>query len=160
MNKDLAKLAKRIRTEPADLEQVVSRCEEALKRSRSSADDLYLDSVALNLQGFYFGVEHLLQLIATTIDGNLPQGAEWHKELLEQLSQEMPGIRPAILSENSKILLDSYRSIRHVVRFTYTFRREPNRLEELTEKLRPTFSIVRRELDAFADLVRQRAQEN
>ncbi len=160
MKNDLARLAKRIRTEFADLEQVVSRCEEALKRSKSSSDDLYLDSVALNLQGFYSGVERLLQLIATTIDGNLPQGAEWHKELLEQMSQEMPDIRPAILSENAKISLDSYRSVRHVVRFTYTFRLEPKRLEELTEELRPTFAIVQRELEAFADLLIQRAKEN
>jgi len=152
------KLAKRITTELVLLDQIVSRCEEALRRSKLSSDDLYLDSVALNLENFYSGIERLLQLIATTLDGRVPRGEEWHKALLEQMCSQVSGIRPAVLSETSKTMLDEFRRVRHVVRVIYTFTLEPKRLEELTEKLRPTFSIVRRELEAFAGLLEQRAR--
>jgi len=160
MKKNLAKLSKRISTELADLEQVVTRCEKALARSKTSSDDLYYDSIALNLEGFYSGLERLLQLIAGTIDGRVPQGAEWHKELLDQMCEEMPGLRPAVFTETVKSMLDEYRRLRHVVRVIYTFTMEHKRLEELTLTLRPTFVAVRRELDAFANLLEQRSKEN
>lgn len=159
MKNDLAKLAKRIRTELADLEHVVARCEIALERSRLSSDDLYLDSVALNLEGFYSGIERLFQLVATTLDGKMPKGEEWHKDLLEQMCSQVTGVRPAILSETSRTMLDEYRRVRHVVRVVYTFTLDPKRLEELTKKLRPTFNTMRFELEAFANLLEQRAKE-
>jgi HepT-like protein len=157
---DLAKLAKRIRTELIDLEQVVTRCERALARSKTTSDDLYLDSIALNLEGFYSGLERLLQLIAATIDGKVPHGSEWHKELLDQLCEEIPGLRPAVLSESAKTMLERYRRLRHVVRVIYTFRLEPQKLEEHTRALRPTYVAVKNELDAFAALLEQRSKEN
>ncbi len=159
MMKDFARLAKRIRTAVDDLENVVARCEKALARSKTSADDLYLDSVALNLEGFYSGLERLLQLIATTIDGKLPHGAEWHKELLDQMCTEIPGVRPAVFSEKAKAMLETYRSLRHVVRVIYTFKLEPEKLEEHTRALRPTLIVVRQELGAFATLLEQRARD-
>ena len=159
MKSDLAKLAKRIHTELADLEQVVARCERALARAKTTSDELYLDSVALNLEGFYSGLERLLQLIAATIDGKVPQGAEWHKELLEQMSEEMSGQRPAVLSENARTMLERYRGLRHVVRVIYTFRLEPEKLEEHTQALRPTYVVVKTDLDAFAGLLERRSKE-
>lgn len=53
MKNQSVKLAKRITTELVLLEQIVSRCEEAMRRAKLSSDDLYLDSVALNLENFY-----------------------------------------------------------------------------------------------------------
>lgn len=159
MKKQSVKLAKRIKTELVLLEQIVSRCEEALRRSKLSSDDLYLDSVALNLENFYSGIERLFQLIATTLDSRLPKGEDWHKSLLEQMCSQVSGVRPAVLSETSRAMLDEYRRLRHVVRVIYTVTLDSKRLEELTKNLRPTFSVVRRELEAFADLLEQRARE-
>lgn len=160
MNKEWAKLARRITTELADLEHVVARCEKALARSKTTSDDLYYDSIALNLEGFYSGLERLLQLLALRIDGKLPQGAEWHKELLEQMSRELPGLRPAVFSESTRTSLEEYRALRHVVRVIYTFSLQHQRLEELTLSLRPTYLAVRRDLGAFADVLEQRSKED
>ena len=158
MKKDLVRVATRIHTELIDLEQVVSRCERALAKSKTTSDDLYFDSIALNLEGFYSGLERLLRLIAATIDGQVPQGSEWHKELFDQMCYDVPGVRPAVFSENARSMLDEYR-LRHVVRVVYTFTLEPQRLEELTLALRPAYTIARRELEAFAVLLEQRAKE-
>jgi len=49
-----------------------------------------LDGVALNLHGFYAGLERLFELIAAIVDGTVPQGANWHQILLEQMATEAP----------------------------------------------------------------------
>ena len=72
MSERLLRLAERIRDELADLDQVVERAQEGLRRMRRASDDYYLDGVALNLHGFYAGLERLFELIATIIDGTLP----------------------------------------------------------------------------------------
>ena len=78
MNNRLLRLAERIRDDLSSLERLVHRAEEAWRRAEQSKDDLYLDSVALNLHGFYAGLERLFELISTAIDGSLPQGSNWH----------------------------------------------------------------------------------
>jgi len=74
-------LAERIRQELADVEQVIERAERAMAAARQRPDDqdLYLDSVALNLHDFYVGLERVFHLIATTVDRSLPDrlGCIW-----------------------------------------------------------------------------------
>lgn len=60
MNAPLQGLTERIRQEMVELDQVVTRLSEAWQRARRSGDDFYLDSVALNLHGFYSGIEWIL----------------------------------------------------------------------------------------------------
>jgi hypothetical protein len=62
-------LAERIRQELTDVERVIERAERAMAAARQRPDDqdLYLDSVALNLHDFYVGLERLFHLIATRL---------------------------------------------------------------------------------------------
>lgn len=69
---DLSGLANRIRLELIELERVLSRIQEGWQRAQRSNDDYYLDSVALNLHGFYSGLERIFLLIAESIDGSMP----------------------------------------------------------------------------------------
>jgi len=116
MSERLKGLAQRISDELNDLERVVGRVREGWRRTQQSDDDLYLDGVALNLHGFYNGLERLFKRIATTIDGNLPQGENWHQVLLKQMETEVPGVRPAVISDETYQVLDGYRGFRHIVR--------------------------------------------
>lgn len=92
-------LAQRIRANLDDLEQVVDRIAVGWQRTWQTNDDYYLDSVALNLHGFYSGVERIFELVAENVDRLLPQGENWHQLLLQQMAQELPGIRPALISD-------------------------------------------------------------
>ena len=78
---ETSKLAERIRHELVELDTVLQRAETGWQRARRSADDYYLDSVALNLHGFYNGLERIFELIATVIDGDRPTGRNWHQAL-------------------------------------------------------------------------------
>jgi len=75
MSQRLLYLTARIREELVELARIVDRVREGWQRAQQSEDDLYIDSVALNLHGFYGGLERLFELIASTIDKNVPKGA-------------------------------------------------------------------------------------
>jgi hypothetical protein len=155
VNEQLLRLSQRIRAEMVELEQVSHRIQEGWRRAQTTADDYYMDGVALNLHGLYSGLERLFERIAATVDQHLPQGANWHQKLPEQMALEQPGIRPAVISANSYQQLDEYRGFRHVVRNIYTFRFDPAKLQHLVEQTPEMFLRVRRELLAFANFMDQ-----
>ncbi len=76
---ELSRLAERIRLEIADLELTIDRAAIGVIRAKQYQDDIYLDAIALNLHTFYTGMERLFEKIAVVVDGQLPQGANWHK---------------------------------------------------------------------------------
>ncbi len=102
--------ADRIRQEVIDLERVVKRAERAITaaRQRPEDQDLYMDSAALNIHDFYGGVERVFQQIATTIDGRLPTGQDWHRQLLQQMQTDLPELRPPVLSAETGYALDEF----------------------------------------------------
>lgn len=158
MSERLLRLAERIHDELADLDQVVERAQEGLRRAQRSSDDFYLDSVALNLHGFYAGLERLFELIATVIDGTLPRNANWHQVLLQQMAAEVPHVRPSAISEETQNALDKYRGFRHIVRHVYTFKFDPIKVQRLVKEAPAVFVQARAELLAFADFLEQRAR--
>ncbi len=107
----------------------------------------------MNLHGFYSGIERIFEHLAGTLDGNLPQGENWHKVLLVQMSKEVPGIRPAVISLQTLKRLDEYRGFRHVVRNVYTYHFDEAKLEKLVLGAGEVFAQVKMELLAFADFL-------
>ena len=153
MTTSLKGLSERIKQEIVELELVVSRLQEAWQRALRSGDDFYLDSVALNLHGFYSGIERIFERLAETLDGSLPKGENWHQALLIQMSKEVEGIRPAVISQQTLKYLDEYRGFRHVVRNVYTFHFDEAKLEKLVIGTKDTFSLVKIEILAFTDFL-------
>lgn len=118
-------LAGRIHEALSDLERVVHRAEELLNKAQQHNDDGYLDGVASNLHGFYAGVERIFEDIARNLDEAVPTGADWHRDLLLQMSASIDRIRPAVISQETRFCLEEYRGFRHVVRNVYTFNMNP-----------------------------------
>ena len=129
-DKSLSGLANRIRQELTELEYVIARMSQGWERAYNSNDDYYLDSVALNLYGFYSGLERIFVLISETVDGSLPQGENWHLLLLQQMTKDKARIRPAVISELVGKRLNEYRGFRHVVRNVYTYRFDPAKVQK------------------------------
>ena len=145
-------LAERLRADLQTLEQVVERTESALRRATQQIQDqdYFLSAAALDLHGFYTGIERLLELIADEVDGRRPAGSYWRRELLTQMSLAVPGVRPVVISSAAHVALMEYLEFRHVVRNVYTFNLRSGRIIELVHGLRPTFDLVRHDLLALA----------
>jgi ribonuclease HepT-like protein len=160
LNQRLYQLAVRIRQELSEIDYTLKRATEGLEKARQNNDDLYLDGIALNLHSFYSGIERLLERIAVQVDGHLPQGANWHQALLLQMADEVPQIRPAVLSEKIQQLLDEYRGFRHIVRNFYSYKFDPARLERLTRNAPALHAHLKEELCAFADFLETIVKDN
>lgn len=150
MTSSLAALSRRIHETLEDIEKVIARAQAGWKQYQNSGDDLYLDSVALSLHGFYNGIEGVLENIATSLDRQLPGGDGWHKKLLKQMASEMPEIRPAVISILTLTVLEEYLRFRHLVRNVYSFEIDPIKLGPLVEGASDAFNQVSQELTDFA----------
>lgn len=157
MTSDAQRLTGRIRSEIEDIDRSLERAQGAWQRAQSAADDYYLDSVALNLQNFYSGLERIFELIALTVDRSRPAGEKWHQALLRQIATEISGVRPAVISSASQDGLEEYRAFRHIVRNVYAFRFDPVRIGQLVDGAGPLYAQVRAELLGFADFLDARA---
>ena len=145
-------VAARIRQELEELEKIVARAERASAsaKKRPEDQDLYLDAAALNLHDFYTGLERIFRHIAGQIDRSVPDGPEWHRELMKQLGTDLPGVRPKVISHGTLKALDDYLRFRHVVRNIYAFEFDPERITDLITRLESCFKDIQKELLAFA----------
>jgi hypothetical protein len=148
-------LIDRIHQELKELHIVLTRINDVWEHARRSNDDYYLDSVALNLHGFYSGFERIFALIAETVDKDMPQGEKWHLLLLEKMQAEKPGVRPAVISSASWKVLNELRGFRHVVRNVYTHKFDPAKVGLLVASISPLFEQLKAELTAFANFLEQ-----
>lgn len=159
MKENYLTIAGRIRYELRELERIVARTKRIWEQAPAAADDVYVDATALNLHGFYAGLERIFELIADNIDQTKPTGAAWHQELLRQMAADIPGVRPAVLSSEVRNKLDRFRGFRHVVRNVYTFHLDPEQIGRLVTQLTPLMERLTEELTTFADFLEQVAND-
>lgn len=157
MKASALELAARIRGEVVELDRVVERTQRVWSRAvRSEPDqDLYIESVALNLHGLYSGIERLFELIARRIDRSAPSGETWHRDLLEQMARDQTEARPAVISQASANGLDEFRRFRHLVRNVYTTNLVPEKIAKLMAQLGNVWTRTRAELLAFAEFLEE-----
>jgi hypothetical protein len=157
MNEPIFNAAKRILDELDETEIITEHAQEGWSRYQNSSDSYYLGGVALDLHSFYSSLERIFEFIAINIDKSLPQGTEWHKMLLNQMAKEISQLRPALISDGTRKVLDEYRAFRHLIRNIYTHQIEPSKIQNLVQNLQQIFKQVRLELIAFARLLEKRA---
>ena len=142
-----------------DLQQVVDRSQQILQKYQTTQDEDYVGTLALNLHGFYTGVERCFEEIARQLDESAPSGTDWHRRLLRQMSAELPELRPPVIQKETRQIIDEYRSFRHVVRNVYTFDLQPDRVVALTTKLIATFAAFKSDIEVFCDFLASVAAE-
>ena len=120
------------------------------KGAETGVDDFETASIGAMLHAFYNGVESIFKRIALEIDGELPHGEFWHRELLERMAQ--PGAaRPAVISADLCEGLKLYLHFRHVFRSAYVFLLRWDKMAPLAAELEATLQTLESELRKFAD---------
>jgi len=146
-------VANRIRDELAEVKTVLSHVERDWHKFVETGDDAYLKATAYDLHGFYGGLERVFEAVATAIDGSVPAGESWHKDLLQQMRRELQGIRPALFSEETVNQMDEFRRFRHRIRNIYSFNLIPERIQALVEKLPRVSAEINTSLQDFAQFL-------
>lgn len=112
-------------------------------------DPVRLESVAYQIHNFYNAIEDLLKIIAAHFENQISDTARWHSVLLQRMSQEIPGIRPVLLSRESYLLLNSLRGFRHFFRHAYGVPIDYEQLQINFNKSLQLYSYLDRDLKQF-----------
>jgi hypothetical protein len=116
----IARLRGELREDRVQLARCLEDARLANARMATTPDDpAVLALAAVALHGWYTGFETMLERVARQLDGDVPEGARWHRELITQLAVEVPGVRPAVLSAAVVGPLAELLSFRHFFRHAY-----------------------------------------
>ncbi len=144
------KIKERIEQELLEITQTISMIQSYIQKLKEPSSEPYQEAlimaIALCLQSFYTGVERIFQLIARFIDYLEPTGANWHQQLLEQMTLTVPDVRPKVISQSTQLSLDEFRRFRHVVRSLYAYKLELEPILELANKTPKLYKTLEEEI--------------
>lgn len=147
-------LVSRIRRTLDDLEAEYEYAQSQAAQAQATKQDVYWTAVGLSLHSFYTGLEKTFEQIAEKVDGGLDNSAEqWHKALLDQMTLDIPGVRPPVIDEQARQYLRKYLSFRHVIRSNYTHRLEPEGIAKNYQMLEDFYALITKQLNSFCDFL-------
>ncbi len=155
------KLIERISDEYKKIEQTVEEIKVRLKKiDEASAEDIddLKALVAIRLPVFYTGLENIFQRVAQEIDKEVPQGKDWHKDLLHQMAAAPP-MRPLVISEKTATALEYILKFRHRFRNIYIFELELEGVVENAQRVCDIQVNLSTELNAFLDWLEKRSSD-
>jgi len=109
-----------------------------------------MTAMASVLHSFYNGVENIFLSVAKGLDQEVPAGAQWHRDLLAQMTQKTVN-RGSVISTELAHQLTEYLGFRHFYRHSYSFFLEWGELEKLVTALPTIWDQTRKELSEFRD---------
>jgi hypothetical protein len=76
-------------------------------------------AIGKHLHDAVSAIERALERLVQDIDGDLPRGRSFHRDLLDRAARPMPGRRPAILTAETRRDLGLLVGFRHAFRHSY-----------------------------------------
>lgn len=146
----LVRLAAAIRAEISRVASVVAEAELALVDfSESEPPRRELRGIGDIVHDFYTGAERIFEKIAPELNGGVPGGPAWHRELLQNMTLDLPGIRPHVISGRTAQLFAEFLRFRHLFRNLYGFELEWPRLRSLVARLPEAWGALEGDLQGF-----------
>ncbi len=147
----------------AEIEHELERLEqlrEELAAAPREDDTFTLRARGSVLHDFYGGIERVFVRIAEELNGGVPHGEQWHRQMLTDMSLEIPDVRPAVIEQDLARQLADYLRFRHVFRNVYGSLLEAERMRPLEEGLPDVLAAFLTQLRVFLVwMVGERASE-
>jgi hypothetical protein len=131
----MADLLERVEAEFENIEKVLA--ELPASKDLPFLSVLELAGTAALLHSFYNGLENILKQILRDRGATLPQGASWHKELIEEALKK--NILPADLKAN----IGLYLAFRHYFSHAYALDLYADRMEPLVDAAQTVYQNFR-----------------
>ena len=106
---------------------------------------------------FYTSLESAIERVERTL-GSVPDGPEWHHDLLRGATYELEGVRPAIVSGDTYGHLSEILRFRHFFRHAYAVELDEKKLATVIEHVAASHGSVTEELEGFAEFLRDLAE--
>ncbi len=89
--------------------------------------------------------------IAREIDRAMPGNQGWHREILGQMTLDIPVIRPAVIGPELASRLQQYLSFRYRFRNLYGYDLEWAKMEELINNMEFTLKQLKESMETFLE---------
>ena len=99
------------------------------------------------LHDFYMGAEHIFERITKLLNDSVADAANWDQQLLADMAQPIPGLRPAVINDDLRDRLAEYRLFR-LSPLTITANDDVS-LRRLEERLPKTMDDLQVQVRAF-----------
>jgi len=159
LQRKFATLRADINRELGNLRHLAAEAKEWSSRLSRWPDTIRVRTAGGILHDFYCGAERIFRLIAVRIDQDLPDGPNWHIQLLQRMATDIETVRPAVLDRKMARQLDEYLRFRHLFRNIYGFDLEWERCRELLDKLPAMFEKLAQRLMDFDEFLRTLERE-
>ncbi|MBI5185656.1 MAG: hypothetical protein HZA01_08015 [Nitrospinae bacterium] len=130
-----------------EIEGIYIKLEER-KRKRGAAA---VESMGYQLHNLYCAFEDLFRIIADGFENHIQDKSKYHVELLKRMAVSIQGVRPALLSHESFILLDNLRAFRHFFRHAYSHELDARKVRIVLEDAAKLRGIYKKEVNSFMD---------
>ena len=107
------------------------------------------ESLALQLHNLYSAAEGLFEVVAEACENHVEVGAGYHTSLLRRMHAAVPGVRPAVVSNETTSAPRHLRRFRHVVRHAYSAEIDGRQLRIVLEDARAVRPLLWRDVEAL-----------
>jgi uncharacterized protein YutE (UPF0331/DUF86 family) len=98
------------------------------KQTSQHLDEIEIRAAALSLSTIYNGIEKTLLYVLRDRAEKLPQGKNWHAELLDLAAEE------SVVSADVRDELKSFLAFRHFIRHAYSFEINPATIASILDR--------------------------
>ncbi|MFH1467367.1 MAG: hypothetical protein ABIO70_23490 [Pseudomonadota bacterium] len=109
--------------------------------------------LAWKLHGWYTALESLLERIARTVEGAVPAGPTFHRDLPRGMTLPLPEIRPAVLRAGVLRELAELLAFRHFLRHAYAVPLDEALLRHHGARIERVAPQVREDVEAFVQVL-------
>ena len=139
--------------ELGNIERLLSELNEHQKEEPRNS--FYLRAVGSIFHDFYCGVERIFERIAEELNGGIPEGDNWHTQLLKDMTLQIAEVRPAVISKELLAKLKSYLEFRHRFRNIYGFELEWDKMKGLKETMPGVADRFKKEIKEFIEFMKK-----
>jgi len=145
------KIVSQVKFEIEQIDQLLRSFAGLLTSVQENTPDLVqVTALASVLHSFYNGLENMFLSIAKGVDDAVPTGAQWHRDLLTQMTKATSNRGP-VLTDELAHQLAGYLGFRHFYRHAYSFFLEWSEVEKLVTPLEKVWDQVKAELELFLE---------
>lgn len=127
-------------------------------RKEEPRNTFYLRAVGSIFHDFYCGVERVFERIAEELNGGIPEGENWHIQLLKDMVLEIEKVRPPVISRGLAAELKGYLEFRHRFRNIYGFELDWNKMKGLKDDMPEVAVKFKKEMQKFIHFMKELAK--
>ncbi|MFH0798589.1 MAG: hypothetical protein V2A66_00200 [Pseudomonadota bacterium] len=141
----IAVLRADVNAQLVEIERIYARIEERA-RGKGPAE---LEGLSYWLHNLYCAFEDIFKLVAAAFENHVSMDGGYHVELLKRMSVSIEGVRPALISADSRALFDNLRAFRHLLRHAYMYDLDERKVRAVFEDATKLKALYRRDINSF-----------